>query len=325
MKKIGWIKIKGRKYGESFYEEEAQRILAENYDLEIIEVDSRFFKKGYLRAPELVFRLANLAGQKDLWIRGFYPALTLPFDKTRGKNLVIVHHIDFSLSQGLAKIFDKMIEKLFWFSAKKAEAILTVSEYWKNNFLDRGFRNVFKINNAFDVKEFDIAEAEVESFKKEQGLLGKPIIYLGNCQAQKGVREAYEVLKDPDYYLVTSGEKFCDLPAKNFDLPYRDYLKLLKSSSVVLAMSKVKEGWCRSAHEAMLLKVPVIGLGLGGQRELLEGGKQIICPNFSGLKEKVEYVLEHPEIGEDGFNFAKNFTKEKFKNDWLNLIRELTE
>ena len=101
-------------------------------------------------------------------------------------------------------------------------------------------------------------------------------------------------------------------------------LALLKASLVVVTMSKIKEGWSITTHEAMLLKTPVIGSGLGGMKELLEGGGQIICQEFKNLKEKVEYLLEHPEIrermGENGYNFAKNFTKERFEKNWLNLI-----
>ena len=92
-------------------------------------------------------------------------------------------------------------------------------------------------------------------------------------------------------------------------------------------MSKFKEGWCRTAHEAMLLKTPVVGSGLGGMRELLEGGKQIICQDFTSLKEKVEYLLNHSEvrkkIGQDGYNFAKDFTLERFKKEWVELIKKL--
>lgn len=54
-------------------------------------------------------------------------------------------------------------------------------------------------------------------------------------------------------------------------------------------------------------------------RELLEGGKQIICSDFKLLREKVEYLLNHPEIreefGQNGYNFAKIFTLEKFRNE----------
>jgi glycosyltransferase involved in cell wall biosynthesis len=74
----------------------------------------------------------------------------------------------------------------------------------------------------------------------------------------------------------------------------------------------------------MLSKTPVIGSGLGGMRELLEDGRQIICTNFRGLKKEVQNLLEdsflRKKIGEDGYNFAKNFTPEKFEQDWLNLI-----
>jgi len=94
-----------------------------------------------------------------------------------------------------------------------------------------------------------------------------------------------------------------------------------------LTMSKFKEGWCRTAHEAMLCKTPVIGSGLGGMRELLKGGGQSICENSRGLKNQVEFLLLNPRkaaiIGQGGCNFAKNFTKEKFNKDWINLINKI--
>jgi len=96
---------------------------------------------------------------------------------------------------------------------------------------------------------------------------------------------------------------------------------------MVIAMSKFKEGWCRTAHEAMLLKTPVIGSGLGGMQELLEGGKQIVCKDFKNLKEKAEYLLKHTEIkneiGQNGYYFARKFTSERFESEWLNLINDI--
>ena len=92
-------------------------------------------------------------------------------------------------------------------------------------------------------------------------------------------------------------------------------------------MSKFKEGWNMTAHEAMLFQTPVVGAGLGGMKELLEGGKQIICENFNSLKKEVEYLLNHPQerekIGRDGYDFAKNFTRERFQKDWLNLLEKI--
>ena len=90
-------------------------------------------------------------------------------------------------------------------------------------------------------------------------------------------------------------------------------------------MSKFKEGWNRTTHEAMLCKTPVIGSGLGGMRELLEGGSQAICEDFNDLKEQVSYALDHPEMGEKGFEFAGQFTVEKFNAEWVRLIESVHE
>ena len=326
--KIGWVEISSKRYGGVIYEEKVRELLSRNFDFQFFEIKNRFFKKGYLRAPEVLFNLLKLKGQKDLWFRGFYTLLTLPFDRLRGKKLVIIHHIDFSQSKGLAKVVDSLLEKIIYRFLKKVDFIVTVCEYWRQHFLARGFKNVYKIYNSFNLKEYDISEEAVEDFKKKYNLTEKPIIYLGNCQKDKGVKESYEALKDLDVYLVTSGEEFVKIPARNLKIEHQDYLKLLKSSTVVLAMSKIKEGWGRTAHEALLLKTPVIGSGLAGQRELLEGAGQIICDDFSRLKEKVEYLLANPaarkSLGEKGYNFAKNFTHENFEKEWINLISKLS-
>ena len=92
-------------------------------------------------------------------------------------------------------------------------------------------------------------------------------------------------------------------------------------------MSQFEEGWCRVAHEAMLCKTPVIGSGKGGMGELLEGGEQIICPDFKSLRNEVEFLLNNQEKrnqqGEYGYDFVKQFTSERFKESWKNLINEL--
>ena len=76
-----------------------------------------------------------------------------------------------------------------------------------------------------------------------------------------------------------------NFPTINLDLERKEYLKLLKAASVVVAMSKFKEGWNRTVHEAMLCKTPVVGAPQGGMKELLEGGEQIICDDFAKLKD----------------------------------------
>ena len=92
-------------------------------------------------------------------------------------------------------------------------------------------------------------------------------------------------------------------------------------------MSKFQEGWCRVAHEAMLCKTPVIGSGIAGMRELLKNGKQLICNNRNLLKDKVKNLLKdkkkREDLGEKGYKYAKEFTSEKFKKDWSDLVKNL--
>jgi len=326
MKKIGWIEISSKRYGGVLYNQQARKILAKHFDLELINLEAKHLKKRrYLKFLESFYYLLKLKGKKDLWIRNFYSTVAFFPNKTKGKNIAVIFHIDFSGFPLLSIPFLVVLEKLFFYhNLKKMDTIVTISEYWKSYFLKRGYTNVYKIYCGFDLNDFEISDQEISEFKKKYSLDGKPIIYLGNCQKVKGVVDAWRALKGLDVYLVTSAKRQVKIPALNFDLDYREYLKLLKASSIVLTMSKFKEGWCMTAHEAMLLKTSVIGSGLGGQRELLEGGGQIICQEFKNLRGEVEHLLNHPEIrqklGENGYNFAKNFTKERFEKNWLNLV-----
>ena len=210
---------------------------------------------------------------------------------------------------------------------KKIDVILVGAEYWKQYFLKKGCKNVYKIYSSFDLSNFNVSDEDVLNFKKKYKLQDKPIIYLGNCQKAKGVVGSYNTLKYLDVHFVTSGERKVKIPALNLNLSDRDYLILLKASSIVISMSKFKEGWCRTAHEAMLLKTPVIGSGSGGMQELLEGGKQIVCRDFKDLREKVQNLLDNPRLrkkmGEDGYNFTKKFTLERFEKEWLSLIEKI--
>ncbi len=325
MKKVGWILTSQVKGGGSVYGEKVREALSEEFDVEVKNLGVKCFR--WLKPFGWLLGFVRLKGFKDLWVRHSFMDIAAPMGRAKGKNLALIYHIDNSVFSPISRSFFSLIEKIFYRNLKKADAIVTISEYWENYFLKKGFSNVYKIYCGFNLADFEISREEIREFKKRFGLEKKPIIYIGNCQKAKGVIEVYEALKDLDIYLVTSGKEQVKIPAKNLNLEYRDYLRLLKASSVTITMSKFKEGWCMTANEAMLLNTPVIGSGLGGMKELLKGGKQIICEKPQDLKEKVEYLLNHPEIrekmGQEGYNFAKKFTLEKFNRNWLYLIKKL--
>ena len=320
---IGWIEVLKKVYGETIYAEMVQSALSKHHQLEMINVGLTRFKK-YLY-PKILYRLCRISGDKDLWVRNFDSVITMPYDGTQGKNIALIFHIDYSFQPVYLLPSWVILEKIFYHHLKKVDAIITISKYWQNHFLERGYSNVQLIYNGFDLDQFQFGDEEVREFKRRFQLVDKPIVYIGNCQRMKGVVEVYERLKEFDVYLVTSGRKEVDLPALNLNLDYRNYLLLLKSSSLVIAMSKFKEGWNRTVHEAMLCSAPVIGSGLGGMRELLEGGRQMVCDHLGDLKEKVLFALAHPELGERGYDFAKQFTVNRFNDEWSRLIERLDE
>jgi len=329
IKTIGWIEIHRAKYGGVVYNDMAQKVLSQEYAVESVVREAQIFLGlRYFRIPESIIRLVFLRGVKDLWVRDFYSTLTLPFDSTKGKNLVMIHHDDFSGFPVLLRPAFALLQKaLFYRALKKADVIVTVSEYWKQHFLKKGYARVEKIYSGFDFKQYSISQEEVEKFKTKYQLKDRPVVYLGNCQKAKGVVEAYQALQGLDIHLVTSGVRRVRIPARNLDLSHREYLCLLKASSVALAMSKFKEGWCITAHEAMLMKTPVIGSGKGGMRELLQGGGQMVVKDIRELRGEVEHLFKdsrkRAELGEMGYNFARQFSKERFERAWLDLIRNI--
>ncbi|MEK7124201.1 MAG: glycosyltransferase family 4 protein [Patescibacteria group bacterium] len=328
--KVGWIEISSKKHGGFIYREEARQALSKEFDVELVSCEPKYLKDfKYLKMLEAFFNVFKLKGEKDIWIRDYFPALMMRTKKTKGINIVMVHHIDI---EGLPKIsipIFRVLTKIFFHNLWNADAIITRAEIWRKHFSDLGYKNVYKIYGGSDLEKFKFSEQEISDFKKANNLLGKPVIYIGNRQKAKGVLETYEALKDLEVHLVTTGVKDVELPAPHFDLSYRDYLKLLTASSVVITMSTFKEGWCRTAHEAMLCRTPVIGSGLGGMKELLEGGNQIICTDFPNLKSEVDNLLNNPQkredLGKKGYDFVKQFTLEKFGEDWRNTIKNILQ
>ena len=91
------LKLVKKKYGGIIYNHEARNALAENFQVDLLVFEPKYFNKvRYLKIPESLFYLLSLKGEKDLWVKDFYSTLTMPIDKTFGKNIVVVHHDDFS-------------------------------------------------------------------------------------------------------------------------------------------------------------------------------------------------------------------------------------
>ena len=328
-KKICWVTFAAasslRNAGGFPYERSARDALS-SADFEVVEVDVGVNgkKPRWLRILIIMRKLLRISRKTDfdIVVKGFYACIFS--QRSPAKNIAVIHHVDYSASAPIVRVLFAFIEKVIFRNLRAYDRVVTVSSFWEEYARNRGLQNVCRIPNAFEVDDFEILPQEITDFKKRYSIGGKPVIYIGNCQVGKGTAETYEKLRDLDVLLVTSGTRQIQISARNFDLSYREYLLLLRVSSIVITMSTFKEGWCRTAHEAMLLKRPVIGSGKGGMRELLEGGKQIICEDFDNLRERVVYLLEHPEeaveMGRKGYQFAAKFRIEEFQRSWRELV-----
>jgi glycosyltransferase involved in cell wall biosynthesis len=311
-------------YGGNAYERMVVEALSSELQVSRITIDFR--KWGplkYVAAPGVLARVRrNLKHlpQQSLVVKTFLAGL---LDTEEMPTIIMLHHIGSAVNFLFGAVEQRIMRRL-----SKFAAVVVVSEYWRQYLVSRGLTNVFTIYNAFKLDEFAISPAEIDDFKQRYNLTGKPIVYLGNFGPAKGVEEAFHALDDLDVHLVASGVA----PARHQFIPVlaltrHDYLCLLAASTLAVTMSQFSEGWCRTAHEAMLCHTPVLGSGQGGMGELLTGGGQIVCRDLRSLRESAEMLLGSPQLRADlansGYEFARQFTFEKFQADWLELAHKV--
>ena len=318
--RIGLLEILPGFGGGNIYQKYIIQALSKEHEVTFFQVPAH---------PLLGFRMGKVYNSSrimrshpeiDIWICVYYPTVALALGRTRGRIVSLFYHFDDSNT-----ILAKIMWKIYLVQARKCDSVVCIAEYWLDFLQDQHIQNLDLIYWGFDVTAFEFSEKSILDFKKKYNLMDKPIIYLGNCQERKGVVDAFEQLKDFNAHLVTSGEQQVKIAARNLTLDYKEYRLLLAASDVVLTLSKFKEGWNATAHEALLVGTPVVGSGLGGMYELLEQAGQLICTNNNQLTNLVTHALDHKlELGEKGRLYARQFTVERFDEAWLKLIKQWT-
>jgi len=269
-------------------------------------------------------RIAKHKAPADILVKDpFY----LTFGKLQSESyeIGVIHHLEETLETRSIKYrwyFHRLRQRL-----KKLNCVVSVSKYWQNWLENHGCNCTKVIYNSFDLNEFSFAKEDIDDFKRRYHLnTGKPLLYIGNAQFEKGVKNVYEALGTDQFTLVMSGPKneHLSLPIYHLFLNRREYLLLLSACDVVLTMSTMIEGWNRTAHEAMLCGTPVIGSGVGGMKELLEGGGQVVKVGCSGLSDTIMNVLRcQDQYGRSGYKYASQFNLDYFNNEWQTLIQEI--
>ena len=247
---------------------------------------------------------------------------------------------------------ERGFEKFSWLAIKRSrhfDEIICVSNAVRKSLNMQGLgENVTTIYNGIDPYEFvGRIKKKAESVRSEFGVYGStPLIgMIGNFREWKGQRvviESIAIIKDkyPDMVCLFVG----DVAATSaLDIKYFQEIKeeisilhldkniiitgyrndvpdLMNACKIIVHSSIEPEPFGRVIIEAMLLKKPVIATEQGGPNEIIDDGVSgyLISPGDAGiLAEKIDFLLQHPEIGNElgenaFFRVAEKFSIEIF-------------
>jgi hypothetical protein len=249
-----------------------------NYELHFLDelksitplIHETYIKRdGWLKTSRNIFKsIFRIIFSRNRLVRSF----TIPVYK---KNMyVIIHHFDNKYDPWYCKI----IENIDFYILKMLNnclniRVICVSKYWQSVFLKNGFKNVLIFYNTCNIQSEEKNDSRTYISSKYSIDANKKWIYLGSSIKKKGAQNILRNIKADidvdDYEIICTGNNQ-DIDCNILWFENDDYKKFLTNCYFVALNSLFKEGWCRIAHEAVLLEVPLLGNGSGGMQELLD-------------------------------------------------------
>lgn len=260
------------------------------------------------------------------------PALFLRWRRNAASRKILMwHHYDpdaFAGGRIMLGLFYELLFKRLLRHAGEIDCLVVEGTYWRSFFTRFPFRRIEIIYNAFDLAGYETHRDRVAAVRHQLNPENRIMIYVGQLLRYKGVREIHGALGSSDrYLLVGSGARDADLPIRHFSGTFDEYKHMLAACDVSLSMSKMWEGWNRTAHESLLVGTPVIGNGVGNSGELLEGAGQRIVHGAGELPGAVEEVLSRrQEYARAGRAYAAQaqFDKAWFGERWRQVVRSVS-
>ena len=213
------------------------------------------------------------------------------------------------------------------------------------NYFKISSNQVTVIYNA--IKEFNGIISPIETLQKEKKegciLVGS----IGRLCEQKGMRyfieaAAITVLKHPEsrFFIIGEGEEKKELQGlvlekglvdKVFFLGYRSDVQNVISQLDFIVLSSLWEGLPLTPIEAFSVAKSVIGTAVDGTPEIIQDNKNgylVEARNSIMLAEKMNNLIEHPEIRErfEGAAlecYKQKFSFEKFVNQYIQYYKKL--
>ncbi len=189
---------------------------------------------------------------------------------------VVLHNFDEKDGKSwLMKLYYKSLFKVLAKNKDSRIKLIAVAPYWVNYFQsEKKIQHVFWFPNLFETAIYK----EAGNQKKNKW------IHLGQFSTKNdpAILELAKRLHKEGYhcYFSTLDERQQRIDRANFDIvkfdSFTDYLDRMARCECTLALSKIKEGWNRVAHESLLVSTPVLGYKSGGLGDLLKESNSII-------------------------------------------------
>ncbi|WP_257668231.1 glycosyltransferase family 4 protein [Parapedobacter tibetensis] len=254
-----------------------------------------------------------------------------------------------TLYQNFGNVYRRLVVPAI---ARKAAAIITVSEFERSVMVDRldiPEEKVKVIHNAVHNRFNNrYAHDQVEAFRKSKGLPAHFLLFLGNTAPKKNtknvieayVRYVYMVASPLPIVVLDYSEKLvvdqlltlgaADL-FSNFIFPgyiHPDNMPLIYNASTLFVYPSLRESFGLPILEAMACGVPVITSNTSAMPEVAGDAAVLVNPSDTlALAEAMQHILDNPDVKKElvakGLKRATEFTWRNAALKLLNLYETI--
>ncbi len=228
---------------------------------------------------------------------------------------IVLHNFDDNDGKsGLMKLYYKILFKILAQNKDSRIKLIAVAPYWLNYFkTEKKIQHVYLFPNLF----------ELDIYREAGNQRKNKWIHLGQYSSKNdsAIFDLAKRLNTVGYYCYfsTLDERLHRVGRSYYDIVkyehFSDYLDHMARCECTLALSRVKEGWNRVAHESLLVGTPVLGYKSGGLGDLLKESNSIIV---NSVDEAYTCITEHLWMQADTDFFNKYDIKTAQK--WLKTI-----
>lgn len=209
-------------------------------------------------------------------------------------------------------------------SLEKAAAIIVYNQ-WSQEIFSIYNPNVFVIPGGVDTEFFHPVDSSKVRLDNEKKIIFMPGRVFDPRKGLSVLKDAVVKLKKKrnDFHvIVTDSEKYDDGIVKSTGwLSQKELAELYKTAYICVVPSAWHEPFGLVALEAMASGVPVIASDVGGLRDIVRDnvtGYLVPINDSEALAQKIEYLLDHPEVREKMGKLAREVATEEF--DWNKII-----